>query len=91
MVLLQNYIKWQQKHSEIFQAIVNRELSMSMAKVQLRALYVPGDAIKIIIYTAATMHVIKADTSCMHGISGFYHLIDRQYLHALGFPNFSIY
>ena len=79
------------KSEEIFQAIVDGKLGVTMAKAQLKTMCLPGDASKLIVDTAIMLHAIKTGTFNMHDLSGFHPLIDRKNLCELRFPDFAIY
>ena len=79
------------KSEEIFRNIIDRKVSVTMAKAQLKTLCLLGDAIKLIVDTGIILHAIKTNTLDMHDLSGFHHLIDRQNVHELRFPDFAIY
>jgi len=66
-------------------------MSVTMAKSQLKAICLPGDASKLIVDTAIMLHAINTGTFNMHDLSGFHPLIDRQNLGELRFPDFAIY
>ena len=80
-----------EKSTETFESIVNENLSVTMAREQLKTSCVPGDAIKLIIDTAVIMHAKKTDTLHMHDLSSFHHLIDKRNLDDLSFPDFASY
>ena len=80
-----------EKGEKKFQAVVDGKLSVSMAKAQLKTLCLPGNAINLIIDSAIMLHAIKTGTLDMHDLNAFHHLIDRQNLHLLRYPDFAIY
>ena len=65
------------KSEKTFQLFISRELSVTIAKAQLKTLCLPSNAIKLIIDIATTKHPIKTGALRMHNINGFHHLIDR--------------
>ena len=64
------------KSGKIFQAIVDSELGVTIAKVQLKTMCLPGDTSKLIVDTAIMLHTIKTGTFNMYDLSGFHPLID---------------
>ena len=60
-----------------FEDVVNRELSVTMVRIQLKYLCLLGDAIKLILNIAMIMHANKTDTLRMYDLSKFYHLINK--------------
>ena len=80
-----------EKSEEIFRNIADGKVSVAMAKAQLRTICLQGDAIKLIVDTGMILCSIKTNTLDMHDLSGFHHLIDRQNVHGLRFPDFAIY
>ena len=80
-----------EKLEEMFQSVINEELSITTAREQLRTLYVPGDAIKLILDTAIAMCANKTNTLHMHDLSVFHYLIDRRNTNELSFPDFAIH
>ena len=80
-----------EKSEEIFRNIVDGKASVAMAKAQLKTVCLPGDAIKLTVDTGMILHAIKTNALDMRDLSGFHHLIDRQNLYGLRFPDFAIY
>ena len=80
-----------EKSKTMFEAVVNEELSVAIARLQLKTLYLPGNAIKLILNTATIMHANRRNTLHTHDLGEFYHLIDKQNLNELGFPDFVIH
>ena len=71
-------IMQKEKLKKIFKDVVNGELSVTMARAQLKCLYLPIDTIKLIIDTAIIMHANNTNTLHMHNLSEFHHLIDKK-------------
>ena len=78
-----------EKSKKTFEDVVNREISITMARVQLKYLYLPGDAINLILNTAMIIHDNKTDALNMHDLSDFHHLIDKRNFNELDFSNFT--
>ena len=73
-------IMQKEKSKKIFEDAINRELSVTMARVKLKCSYLPSDAIKLILDTAIIMHANNTNTLHMHDLSEFHHLIDKKIL-----------
>ena len=77
MKCVRGHVTHQQKSKKTFDVVVNEELSVTMTRLQLKTMCLPGNAIKLIINTAITKHAIKTNTLHMHSLSEFHHLINK--------------
>ena len=62
---------WQRKSKEIFDKIVNGELSKTNTTKILKVLNLTADAIKLIIEIAIVKYGLSANTLDMHNLNGF--------------------
>ena len=77
------------KIKKIFEAVVNKELSVTIARAQLKTLCLPSDAMKLILKTSMIKNTIKMNTFHMCNLSEFHYLINKRNLNEFDFPDFS--
>ena len=81
----------QRKSKEIFDKIVNGELSKTNATKMLKVLNLTADTIKLIIEIAIMKHGLSNITLDIHNLNGFRSLIVFGKQNMINFPDFTIY
>ena len=80
-----------EKGKEIFQAPLEVNLSASIAKAQLKTLWLPRDAMTLMTYSAVAQHAIKTGALHNNVPNRFHRLINQQNLNTGSHLDFAMH
>ena len=72
---------WEKKRREICQLIVDRKISISLAKSMLKTMCLSDEAMSLIVDLAIIKHALENSNMDLHDLSRFHKLIDYSNLH----------
>ena len=77
------------KGREICKLIVDGKISISLARLMLKTICLPDDAMNLIIDSAIIKNDCDTSKMGMHDLNGFHSQIDYSNLNGIGFPDFA--